>query len=57
MGDRKFHKGSDDDQISIKIISQKNICGAHFSVEPSKEKDYDIFLMTGNNSGKDSENK
>lgn len=29
---------------------------AHFSVEPSNEKDYDIYLMTGNN-GKGSEKK
>lgn len=36
------------------IISERN---AHFSVEPSNVKDYDIFLMTGNNSEKGSEKK
>ncbi|MCM1253246.1 MAG: hypothetical protein NC321_10525 [Clostridium sp.] len=30
---------------------------ANFSVEPSNEKDYDIYLMTGNNSEKGSEKK
>lgn len=37
----------------VDIISEKH---AHFSVEPSNEKDYDIYLMTGNN-GKGSEKK
>lgn len=35
------------------IIGERN---THFSVEPSNEKDYDIYLMTGNN-GKGSEKK
>lgn len=30
---------------------------ARFSVEPSNEKDYDIYLMTGNNDEKGSEKK
>lgn len=30
---------------------------AHFSVEPSNEKEYDIYLMTGNNNGKGSDEK
>lgn len=30
---------------------------ARFSVEPSSEKDYDIYLMTGNNDEKGSEKK
>ena len=28
------------------LISERN---AHFSVEPSGEKEFDIYLMTGNN--------
>lgn len=36
------------------VISERS---AHFSIEPSNEKDYDIYLMTGNNNEKGSEKK
>lgn len=34
------------EHVEKSVISERN---AHFSVEPSGEKEFDIYLMTGNN--------
>ncbi len=42
----------DDNGFNESYFEHGNIIGernAHFSIEPSNEKDYDICLMTGNN--------
>ena len=36
------------------VINERS---SHYSIEPSAEKDYDIYLMTGNNNGKGSDRK
>ena len=59
MSDKKQFR-TDNDNLNefvlehSQVISQRN---THFSVEPSDEKDYDIYLMTGNNNEKGSEKK
>lgn len=57
--DKQFRTDSDNGNFNESVIEHGEIISersAHFSVEPSNEKDYDIYLMTGNN-GKGSEKK
>ncbi len=57
---KQFRTDSNDNNLDESVfehsqrIDEKHV---QFSIEPSKEKDYDIYLMTGNNNGKGSEKK
>lgn len=50
-----------DEKIIIEVGSDQECTVAYsnidFSVEPSNEKDFDIYLMTGKNNGKGGDNK
>lgn len=51
---------TDDNNLNESVLEHGEVISersAHFSIEPSNEKDYDIYLMTGNNNGKGSEKK
>lgn len=51
--DKQIRINNDDKNLNEIVIKHSNDSidekYVHFSVEPSNEKDYDIYLMTGNN--------
>lgn len=59
MCDHKQVKIDDDnlDESALDVGCAISDTYTHYSIEPSNEKDYDVYLMTGNNNGKGSEKK